>query len=289
MKLEKIKEILKNKKLMAISGVLIITIAGVTILYSNLVQDNKTLVGNQKNEKILEDEKGIKSEELTIEDISENKEVVEVYDNHVHDENCNHNNENSTSHEKESTSESVINKSNVDNVDNNKESNSSNSTINNISNGTSNSVVSNSSQNSGSITNSKPSTGFSSSSSSSQTHAHNWIPITSVIQHKEQGHYEKVLISEAWTEEVPVYEDREVMICNDCGAELNASNCYDHVEEHLLNGGKGSWREEWKRVQVGTNKINHDAVYENKWVVDKATWNETVITGYKCSICGETK
>ena len=79
------------------------------------------------------------------------------------------------------------------------------------------------------------------------------------------------------------------MICNDCGVELNPSNCYDHVENHLLNGGKGSWREEWKKVQVGTNKINHEAVYENKWVVDKAAWDETVTTGHKCSGCGETK
>ena len=163
--------------------------------------------------------------------------------------------------------------------------------------------------NKGSNSNSKPSSGSSSNSNSSnntggnstsgstggntsnkeESHTHNWVPITSVIHHDEQGHNEKILVSEAWTEEVPIYEDKEVMICNDCGAELNASNCYDHVENHLLSGGKGSWREEWRKVQVGTNKINHDAVYEDKWVVDKAAWDETVTTGYKCSSCGATK
>ena len=35
-------------------------------------------------------------------------------------------------------------------------------------------------------------------------------------------------------------------------------------------------------------KINHPAVTEDRWVVDKAAWSETVTTGYKCS-CGATK
>ena len=34
--------------------------------------------------------------------------------------------------------------------------------------------------------------------------------------------------------------------------------------------------------------ITH-AVTEKKWVVDKAAWDETVTTGYKCSSCGTTK
>ena len=179
-------------------------------------------------------------------------------------------------------------------------SNSSSTTISNS--GTSNST------NIGDNSNSKPSSGSSSNSNTSnntgsssngstggnttnkeETHTHSWVPITSVVHHEEQGHYEKILVSEAWTEEVPIYEDKEVMICNDCGVELNASNCYDHVENHLLNGGKGSWREEWKKVQVGSNKINHDAIYQDKWIIDKAAWDETVTTGYKCSGCGETK
>ncbi len=158
-------------------------------------------------------------------------------------------------------------------------SNSSSTTISNS--GTSNST------NIGDNSNSKPSSG--NTTNKEETHTHNWIPITSVVHHEEQGHYEKILVSEAWTEEVPIYEDKEVMICNDCGVELNASNCYDHVENHLLNGGKGSWREEWKKVQVGSNKINHDAIYQDKWIIDKAAWDETVTTGYKCSGCGETK
>ena len=37
-------------------------------------------------------------------------------------------------------------------------------------------------------------------------------------------------------------------------------------------------RYETQRVKVGT-----------KTVVDKAAWTETVVTGQKCSFCGETK
>ncbi len=34
--------------------------------------------------------------------------------------------------------------------------------------------------------------------------------------------------------------------------------------------------------------VNHPAVTEKKWVVDKAAWTETVIVGHSCS-CGATK
>ena len=56
----------------------------------------------------------------------------------------------------------------------------------------------------------------------------------------------------------------------------------------MLNGEPGGWTTEYVQVQVGTDKITHDAVYESKWIVDKAAWDETVTTGYSCS-CGATK
>lgn len=56
-----------------------------------------------------------------------------------------------------------------------------------------------------------------------------------------------------------------VMKCNDCGAYLNANNCWDHIENHALNGGKGSWTDTYESQPTG---------------------NMTpVITGYQCS-CG---
>ena len=295
MNFEKIKEILKNRKVQIIAGTvagaLLLTVA-VTIILNNNNLENKNIVvekddkkaSNKENNEIKEQLEELKSIDTSNMSDEEKKEL----ENKIADTEKKVANNNSESSEEVRSNTSTS------------KSNSSSTTISNS--GTSNSTNigdnSNSEPSSGSSSNSNTSNNTGSSSNGStggnttnkeETHTHNWIPITSVVHHEEQGHYEKILVSEAWTEEVPIYEDKEVMICNDCGVELNASNCYDHVENHLLNGGKGSWREEWKKVQVGSNKINHDAVYQDKWIIDKAAWDETVTTGYKCSGCGETK
>ena len=41
-----------------------------------------------------------------------------------------------------------------------------------------------------------------------------------------------------------------------------------------------------KKVQIGT--IHHEAVTEQVWVQDTPAYDETIVTGYKCS-CGATK
>ena len=295
MRIEKIKEILKNRKVqiiaLTVAGVLALTVAG-TIILNNKNVENKNIiiekddkkVSNEENNEIKEQLEELKSIDISNMSDEEKKEL----ENKISDT------EKKVANNNDEASEEVTSNTSTS------KPNSTSITIENS--GTSTNT------NKGSNSNSKPSSGSSSNSNSSnntgsstsgstggntsnkeESHTHNWVPITSVVHHDEQGHYEKILVSEAWTEEVPIYEDKEVMICNDCGAELNASNCYDHVENHLLSGGKGSWREEWRKVQVGTNTIKHDAVYENKWVVDKAAWDETVTTGYKCSSCGATK
>lgn len=292
MRIEKIKEILnskrailKNKKVMAVSGAvagaLIIAIAGATILYNNFAEDSKVLVDKQYSDNVIEDENVDKNEELTLEDINENEEVVQDSDNHVHDENCNHDNENSTSQEK-STTENNSNKSNVENIAENKESNSSsNSTSNNTSNTTSNNNINNSNSN-------KNENNTSNNNSNKNEHTHTWVEVYKDVSHAEEGHWENVLVKDAWTESVPVYEQKELSICNTCGADITG-NTSAHMREHMLNGENGSFRTEWKQVQVGTNTITHDAVYEKKWIVDKAAWTEKVLSGYKCSSCGATK
>lgn len=294
MNLEKTKKMLKNRRVQIISGTvagaLLLTVAGTIILNNNNLENKNIVVeaddkkpSNKESNEIKEQLEELKSMDTSNMSDEEKKEL----ENKIADT------EKKVANNNEASKEVTLNTSTS-------KQNSTSTTIENS--GTSTNT------NKGSNSNSKPSSGSSSNSNTSnntgsssngltdgnttnkeETHTHNWIPITNVVHHEEQGHYEKILVSEAWTEEVPIYEDKEVMICNDCGVELNASNCYDHVENHLLNGGKGSWREEWKKVQVGTNKINHDAVYEDKWVVDKAAWDETITTGYKCSSCGATK
>ncbi len=296
MNLKKIKEILKNRKVQIITGTvagaLALTVAG-TIILNNKNVENKNIIVEKDDKKV--------SNEENIEIKEQLEELKSIDTSNMSDE------EKKELENKIADTEKKV-ASNNDEAGKEVTSNTSTSKPNSTSTTIENSGTS-TNTNKGSNSNSKPSSGSSSNSNSSnntggnstsgstggntsnkeESHTHNWVPITSVIHHDEQGHNEKILVSEAWTEEVPIYEDKEVMICNDCGAELNASNCYDHVENHLLSGGKGSWREEWRKVQVGTNKINHDAVYEDKWVVDKAAWDETVTTGYKCSSCGATK
>ena len=292
MNLKKIKEILKNRKVQIITGtvvgVLALTVAG-TIILNNKNVENKNIivekddkrVSNEENIEIIEELKSIDTSNMSDEEKKELENKIADTEKKV----ANNNDEAG----KEVTSNTSTSKPN-----------STSTTIENSSTSTN--------TNKGSNSNSKPSSGSSSNSNSSnntggsstsgstggntsnkeESHTHNWVPITSVLHHDEQGHNEKVLVSEAWTEEVPIYEEQYRAICNTCGEDIT-SNYAEHIKQHMLNGEGGSYRNEVVQIQVGTNKINHDAVYEDKWIVDKAAWDETVTTGYKCSSCGATK
>lgn len=304
MNIYKIKEMLKNKKVQiitgSVAGVLVLTLAG-TMLVHNKKAENKNIAIEKNTEKdnILDDKK----EKSTNED-KDNKEKLEelkkIDTSNLSDE------EKKDLENKIADAEKKV--SNNDNGGSSEEvtSNTPNLTSNSSSNSSSepsssqtssNSGTSNNSQSSGSTTinqtsseNSNSNGGSTSGGTSTQTHTHthNWVPITTVVHHDEEGHWENVLVSEAWTEEVPIYEEQYRAICNTCGEDIT-DNYAEHIKKHMLNGEGGSYRNEVVQIQVGTNKINHDAVYDKKWFVDKAAWDETVTTGYRCSSCGETK
>lgn len=104
-------------------------------------------------------------------------------------------------------------------------------------------------------------------------HTHSWTNITKKV---------KVVDKEAYTYEEPVYEEHDRTICNDCGADLtnmSESELTHHCGNHLLNGGKGSYRNEWVNVQVGTKTVTvpEKSHYENK------------VIGRKCSGCGKAE
>lgn len=171
---------------------------------------------------------------------------------------------------------------------NSSSSNNGNTSSNSNKNNTSSSSSSNSSSSNTKPT--KPSSGNSSNSgSNTATHTHSWVEVYKDVYHEEQGHYENVCVKDAWTESIPVYEQRELSICNGCGKDITG-NTSAHMKEQALAGNYacGGYHSEWKQVQVGTNTVTHDAVYEKKWVVDKAAWTEKVLSGYKCN-CGATK
>ncbi len=97
-----------------------------------------------------------------------------------------------------------------------------------------------------------------------------------VVQHEEEGHWEKVLVKDAWDEEVPIYELQWRDICNDCGADITG-NTLQHGKDHALNDGTtGGYTTKQVEVQVGTETVHHEAVYEDKWIVDKEAWTETI-------------
>lgn len=115
-----------------------------------------------------------------------------------------------------------------------------------------------------------------------EAHQHSWQPVYATVHHDAVGHYENVLVQDAWDESV--YARR--IICRTCGAtfptgEAGADECGIHcVFEH----GGGSYYS----GDVLVDTIHHDAVYENRWIEEKAAYDEQVLTGYSCS-CGATK
>lgn len=122
---------------------------------------------------------------------------------------------------------------------------------------------------------------------SGASHTHSWNAQTTVVHHPETGHNEQVLVKEAWTEKIPIYEMDEKSICNACGADITW-NEYEHTKEHALKGENAAHHSEWVSTVVGYDEVYHEAQYTTKWVQDSAAWDETVTTGYICS-CGASK
>ena len=153
--------------------------------------------------------------------------------------------------------------------------------------------------NSGSSSNSKPSSKPDSgsskpnngnSSNSKPSHTHTWVNITKTVNHPAVTHQEdvyenrQVKVKDAWDEKVYV---KTVKTCRQCG--FSTSNPSEMTNHMLENGHSCSSQDIYKTV-------HHDAVYETqrvktgtKTVVDRAAWTETVVIGQKCSSCGKRK
>ena len=281
MKIDKIKEMLKNKKVISMIVVGLIAFIGLGTAGFMITANDK----GTNNDKVTAVNKEDKNEDKEIEKVKEELEKLNEVDTSKLSE------EEKKEIEEKKDLENKIAEAEKKVVDDNNSSSTeevASGTSNSGSNSTSSkndSTENNSTNNNGTVPN-KPNDN---NTSDSNKHTHSWNPITSTVHHEEQGHYENILVSEAWTEEVPIYEEQEVYICNGCGADTT-SDPDKHMYEALLVGNTkcAGYSSDWKQIQVGTDKITHDAVYESKWIVDKAAWDETVTTGYKCS-CGATK
>lgn len=111
--------------------------------------------------------------------------------------------------------------------------------------------------------------------------AHIWKPITSVIHHDEVGHYE----------EVEKYYKKTEYLCFFCGYNQKGYDSLDALRQH---------------ISVHSGATNYDAIVsapdlhadtrevwatrtEQQYVVDKEAYDETVTTGYICTVCNKQK
>ena len=144
------------------------------------------------------------------------------------------------------------------------------------------------------------------------THEHVWQDITEVIHHEaeyetihhaEVGHYEAVVVQQAWDEEVTEEVTSRHDICKGCGLDMteagfSQSDISNHMMQHALADEKDGHYTE-TRTSIITSTVHHDAVTEQRWVVDEAAydeqvlvkeaWDETIISGQRCTVCGSTK
>lgn len=133
------------------------------------------------------------------------------------------------------------------------------------------------------------------STGSGTEHQHTWEAQYSTVHHDEEGHYEKVCVQEAYDE--PVYETHE--FCNYCNKDLTKAgedvlaHCLTcgppYPEDHPLHDVYPTQGSSYGAVDVQVGTQHHEAVYEKQWIVDKKAYDEQVLTGYKCTTCGETK
>lgn len=104
---------------------------------------------------------------------------------------------------------------------------------------------------------------------------HTWVPVTETVHHDEVGHYE------------PVEHQRTVTkykcpVCYETFASLEVY--YAHFDSVHTPSYSGDPIRALRNQYTTANEI--EAYTTNEWVVDTAAYDETVIVGYTCSVCG---
>ena len=122
---------------------------------------------------------------------------------------------------------------------------------------------------------------------------HEWIDITETIFHPEQGHYEEILLEEAYDEIRDIVEERRSEKCRcRCGAIFdndsewkNHSIAHADDEEDIHDSFTVTYL--YEEVITGQEIIHHEALKATVWVVDQESWSEERIVERACLICGE--
>lgn len=119
-----------------------------------------------------------------------------------------------------------------------------------------------------------------------EEHKHNWEKVTAVIHHDAVTHQEQVLVRDAWTENITTTKFR----CGGCMQLFDTPDALTaHQKSYIFGSGDYSHTGSSTVSGVVIGTVEHPAEYETRTVVDKESYDETVVTGYKCSICGATK
>lgn len=107
---------------------------------------------------------------------------------------------------------------------------------------------------------------------------HTWAPVTETVHHDEVGHYETV-------EHQRTVTKYKCPVCYKKFASLDLYYAhFDSVHTPSYNG------DPIRALRNQYTTANEFETYStNEWVVDRSAYDETVVTGYKCSVCGKTK
>lgn len=118
-----------------------------------------------------------------------------------------------------------------------------------------------------------------------EEHKHNWEKVTAVVHHDAVTHTEQVLVRDAWNENIYGTKFR----CGGCNQLFDTADALTVHQKSYVKQGDYSHTGSSTVDGVIVDVINHPAEYETRTVVDKEAYDETVVTGYKCTICGATK
>lgn len=96
---------------------------------------------------------------------------------------------------------------------------------------------------------------------------------SSQAQKKWVPDYRKVWVedSAAWDEQVPIYDEVEVSICNVCGAEITGNEA-PHAKAHTLAGEGGGHHNDYRSVLVGYETVHHEATGHYETIENGGHW-----------------
>ena len=124
---------------------------------------------------------------------------------------------------------------------------------------------------------------------------HEWVDVVETIHHEEEGHEETVVLQEAYDEILDIVEEVRISKCrcrcgqifdNDAQWEAHSIELADD-EEDIHDSFTVTYI--YEETVIGQETIHHEAVTETVWVVDRPAYDEEIVTGRRCLMCGATE